>query len=256
MTKLILCWFGLVKNVSQEQVDAYRKHVVECLSKSGDYDIVSVLHTHEAKYTSKWRNHESVCMIHQKPSIARILTLCPMLESKMSAADDTWLCSHEEIEQMAAIGDPWEDHGESIRCFIRQLHSLNECALMLEDLSKAQTVKDDDIAIFLRPDVLFDSDLDVACIKRTVGCVVPSVCLPNYASHGGYNDRLMCGPVSTMIQVASRGKRLCEYVFRLKNQPHSESFLAWILDQAGIQVNHMDDTHFVRVRANKAVQND
>ena len=100
--------------------------------------------------------------------------------------------------------------------------------------------------LYLRPDALFLSDLDLPRTAQKLDDV--TIATPDWACSGGlWNDRMAYGTPAAMIHYGLRGNHLAAYV-AAGWQPHAEAFLAHEMAARGIG-NLRSRTVFQRMRA-------
>lgn len=235
--RVVLCFFGLVKNVSAEQCEAYRQCVVDPFRAKG-IEVVAMMHTHKASVFSNARNREKAVRIDQARSIHRLRSLCPWMILMRTRHRDP---SDEDLDSLLRNGDPWPDNPrQSVVMFLRQLDSLRNVARGLDVHGRP-----DDLLILLRPDVMFKSPLNATEILERHHLKPHMIQLPNWSKCAGLNDRLAIGSRSAMVPYLSRGDRLREYV-DARNRPHAERFLHFAIRE---QAYSCISTRFLRVRA-------
>ena len=231
-----VCFFGQVKKF--EQVSASVKfHIFDVLSVNGyGYDVYA--HTFNQSTFDNPRNSEYSVRID--PFSLQNLLSIPEFAVRYNRVReaDSWM----DIDFIAKNGDPWPKHNLlTLRYYIRQLFSLKRVT-MLWLPSRAKY----DFVLYLRPDVLFLTDLDLPKIGPRLDdatLVTPSfACWENL-----WNDRMAYGKPAVMARYGLRGDHLAEYVTAGK-QPHAETFLGDHMISLNV-TNVLSDTVFQRMRA-------
>lgn len=151
------------------------------------------------------------------------------------------------LEALKQRGDVWEDGFVSLRNLLLQLHSLHR---VTERMAALQP----DIAVFVRPDLIYQDSLEAALRHMLQPGQAHSVSLPEWQwSLSGYNDRFaICGR-HAMAAYGQRGSRLAEYLAASQRPVHGESLLRFALDTACLSVLPLA-TRASRVRANGEVR--
>ena len=152
-----------------------------------------------------------------------------------------------DMKALTAAGDPWPENPTSLRNFALQLRSIAVVTRLW--LRRAASYR---FVLYLRPDVLFDTDLDLPRLAPTLREY--TIATPAWHQWGGLNDRFAFGAPIAMMAYALRGARIPEYVCGGR-KPHSESFLAWYFEQQGLE-NMNSSVVFRRVRAGGLVEDD
>jgi len=249
---VLLCFFGLVKNVSDDQLAAYRENVIAPLQRRGA-TVRAMLHTHSVTQFTNPRNKERNVPLRQQDSVARLHSLCPFIETAFDQVDDADDFAG-DVSVYLQNGDPWPDNPRvSVRLYLRQLHSLHCLSQMLSKALHCAQIPADTVVIFLRPDVLFLKPLDTVSIEKLIdGSAEDSALLPECDRYGGQNDRFAVAPsVAVAARYAQRFRHL-ETFIKSGRRPHAEQFLEYALRCEQVQVAHFR-VLFARVRANGAI---
>jgi hypothetical protein len=234
--RVVLCFFGLVKNVSDAQLAAYRTCVVEPFRSLG-LEVVAMMHTHTVNTFTNTRNREVNVKIDQERSIAKLRTLCPWLILMQTPPKDA---SNAELDALLVNGDPWSNNPrESLKMYLRQLDSLRHLAFGLDAHGRKS-----DLLIVLRPDVMFREPMNAKDIVANYRAHPKKILTPGWGTYGGCNDRMAVGNRRVMVPYLLRGARLRGYV-NLGNRPHAEKFLKFAIPNARPCIR----TRFARVRA-------
>ena len=116
----------------------------------------------------------------------------------------------------------------SVQNVARQLYSLRRLTQLWAP--KQHRYK---YCLYIRPDLVFPVDLD---LHRTLPLLNnSSISTPNFGRAGGLNDRLAVGTPAVMQIYGSRADQLLDYVLRLGQKPHAESFLLHTMASRGIR---------------------
>ena len=136
---------------------------------------------------------------------------------------DIW--KYPDIEKR---GDYWGDNFKSLKNLIHQLHSLHSVTLRLSKY-------DPDIAVFVRPDLLYHDKISEGCLNKCLENPDAAV-LPNWQWYMGYNDRFsICGK-NAIRAYGQRAENLVDFI-QLSNGPlHAETFLEYSLRLNKIRV--------------------
>jgi hypothetical protein len=246
-----LCFFGLVKNVTDRQLASLQRNLIEPLLHVTRTDrIDAYLHTHRMERFNNARNNEANHVIDQDKSIRKLQTLPLNFRAIEIGAPETADADPEfqPLEFFMRNGDPWpENPRTSVRYFLRQLHALDQVANLLQPHADEY-----DFAVFVRPDLLFLDALDQACVRVVVATSTderPMIALPSWHSYGGFNDRFAIGrPRAMCAHFCSRKSAIRAYCASGR-KPHAETFLGHHLISRGVRVLPMP-VRFQRVRAN------
>jgi hypothetical protein len=197
---IAICFFGQVKHFDHV-FHSVKRHVFDVLD-AHRVCYETFAHTYDQPTFTNARNNE-----HSEPldprSLQRLLALpdARALYDPPEAADRRF-----DLARLSRYGDPWPDNpAVSLTNFVRQLHSLGRVGRLWAASGRACA-----LALFLRPDVLFLSDLDLPALAPRL-LVAPggaAVAAPFFHKFGGVNDRLAFGPPAAMRAYAARGDHL------------------------------------------------
>lgn len=153
------------------------------------------------------------------------------------------------LDRLRERGDVWEDGFVSLRNLLLQLHSLERVTARIAALQP-------DIAVFARPDLIYQDSLEPALRQMLQPGQEHSVSLPEWQwSLSGYNDRFaICGR-HAYTAYGRRGQRMAEYLAASSRPVHGESLLRFALDTACLSVLPMP-ARASRVRANGEVRDE
>lgn len=234
--RVVLCFFGLLKNLSNEQVQAYRHFVIEPFRSRG-IQVVAMMHTHKLSVFTNARNLEMNVRVDQKTSFSKVRRLCPWMIMMRTEPVDP---SPAHLDLLLRNGDAWRDNPrESLKMFLRQLDSLGHAARGLDVHGR-----EDDLVIMLRPDVLFLEPLNAEAILQQYHANPTMIQTPTWSAYGGVNDRLAIGNRRVLVPYLLRGQRLMEYV-EAGHNPHAERFLNFAVPNTLACIT----TKFIRIRA-------
>lgn len=275
-----VCFFGLVKNIKPNQVEKYVEHVYRQLWANG-YSTVTLMHTFsmDTYVNSRTGEDASASMKIDQNSSIDLLKRSVILDTKIGGVNDEYrnsgLFENDEehyqfkiqisnpadadahfgnLDQYLKNGDPWPDNPVvSLKSYLRQQYSLLKLADLLEQEEnnagkRSKTGRSQRFvgAIFIRPDMLFYDNIDVALFQHTT--LKPSrIALPTWFLYWntGFNDRMAFGSVEAMLVYGRRGNHLAEYSKAKK--PHAEGYLRDYLCSRNFEV-HFTRTRFARVR--------
>jgi hypothetical protein len=101
-------------------------------------------------------------------------------------------------------------------------------------------------AIYLRPDVLFFDNIDMALFQHTIA-KTNRIAVPTWFLYWntGFNDRMAFGSVEAMLTYGTRGKYI--HAYSQTKKPHAEGYLRDYLCSKNFEV-HFTRTRFARVR--------
>lgn len=213
MSKIAICFFGQVKNFDQQLYDSFSINVSNALVNNDiDYFLVTYNNTH---YTNSFHNENHPINYYS------IVSFFPFKRSIILDinSDITKFIDNFVIVTLGSIGYArWGSYLSSQQCTIRAvrqlygLHSLYKC------------LKDEDNYdryIFVRPDCIFESQLDSSLINNSY-----NLCIPNFSNWDGYNDRFAITDSFGLEVYCSRYNRLMQH----PQKYHSETFLKQTID--------------------------
>lgn len=224
-----LCFFGQVKNYTQEIFNSFELNIIKEIkkfSKKIDYYIVTFNNNH----IFNPRNKEDHPIDHT--------SILQYFEFRAKKIIDV---SSEELKKVDRIsGEIVEKFGCSWRSFkgisttfaIRQLYGLQELFSLTE--------KGYDKYILVRPDVLFLNPMPLDFMSLEYDMVVPS-----FDSCGGYNDRMAALNEVGLEAYCSRLSKIKEIMCPY----HSENFLKKMCILKNINVKSVKNFKFKRVRS-------
>jgi hypothetical protein len=250
---VVLCFFGLVKNVTETQVKALQERVVQPLVQAGAQTVKAVLHTHRVDKITNPRNKEKDISLHQAKSVELLSRALTFVDVKVT---DLEQCKQRvgDVDPYLVRGDPWPDNPRvSLTFYLRQLDSLYNVHEMIKSCVQDGRVSADAMFVLLRPDVMFTKALRVADISRfltihTQSANPRTILVPDFHRWGGENDRFAIAGLDVTLLYTARFDGLADYVNVHGEKPHAEKYLAHVLHAHGIHVVHAP-VRFCRIRA-------
>lgn len=245
-----ICFFGLVKNVTDDNLKAYRKHVFKQLySQSSELgavlDLDAFLHTFDARTFSSGVSNESNTPIDQDASIALLKSL-PCDFKKIEITDHEHADSFADFQPTSYYlrhGDPWpQNPRQSLIYYLRQLYSLRRVTSLMKESATTYS-----FVVYIRPDLHFIDDLDPSILRKCINAEKPTIAVPRWHAWSGYNDRFAIGTYDAMCLYGSRVDRIRQYA--ALRRPHAETFLKHVLVSNNVIVIPLS-VRFYRWRAN------
>ncbi len=233
--RVALCFWGLCRST-----DLTIQSIQDCIFKplkDAGIEYTVYIHTYAIyrKYTNL-RAQETPMFL--KNTLWKLLEPCISKIENQDTIDPLL-----EFDRYKKHGNPWGDKtGEPWETFhnhIRALWSLKEVTRLWETSGVTY-----DRIIYLRPDVYFQTPLDV---KWLYECKENEVLIPNFRIYYQSNDRFAIGHPTSMKYYGLR--YLEAYTYSLESSLHSEKYLTHILKKNNIQIKQIP-IFFSRIRAN------
>ena len=141
-------------------------------------------------------------------------------------------------------GDAWDEgpQHQTMRNLLKQLYSLKAVTSMWESAATFY-----DLAIYLRSDVWFFNQLDIAELDEALHSPSNQIYTPAFHKWGGLNDRLAFGRPEAMIKYGNRLDAAMQYAQH--SSMHAERFLLHLAESAGLDYTKHTHLLFERVRA-------
>ena len=131
-------------------------------------------------------------------------------------------------DRILEFGDHYQDGFCSIRNLVHQLHSVRQVTARL-------TPWQPDVVLYLRPDLLYHTDLDISTIATL--CEHPRRCVvPDWQWWGGYNDRFAFCGAEVYAAYGNRIERAIEFSERTRRPLQAERLVRYVLRNAGASV--------------------
>jgi hypothetical protein len=238
MPKVCICLYGLVQRSLKYTINSIKKNILEELSKNGmDYDIY--LHTYDSSISHSPRAGE----IHVQVDPDDYKLLEPHVYSVESYTDFNNNYDYEDF--MRRYKDPWGDNYESIKNWIREMHSMHRVTTMWEDKKS-----DYEFCLYIRPDLMYITPLPFDYITRHLRETNYSNTwfTPPWGKWGGLNDFLAFGDCESMIKWGKRIDSVYEFM-DLDGFRNSERHMELVLNKYNIQNIDLPILCY-RVRAN------
>jgi len=229
MPKAAICFWGLCRS-TDKTIDSIITNIYDVLKQNEiDYDVF--VHTYSVKtaYTNKRSNESSIELDNDLYLLLN--TTNSIIEDK-DTVDRTL-----QFKRYRLHGDPWETKFESLDNHIRALYSLYKVTQMYKE-----NIKNYDIVIYARPDVLFLDPLNPNWFNLQEGTVIS----PNDHPDLPMNDRFAIAKPQTALVYGERYSKALHY--SKFNQLHSERFLYNVLKDAKIMIIDVP-FRFTRIRA-------
>jgi hypothetical protein len=236
---IAVCFFGQVKNYSHV-ASSVQEHIFSVL-ETEHFSIEIYAHTfNETSFTNP-RNQEANLTID---FMSLENTLSASGEYKVSVVYDPVSAADQsmDVRKLLQHGDPWPDNPAlSVRNLVRQLYSLQRLTQLWAP--RARRYK---YCLYLRPDLLFWSDLDLRRARPHLDA--GALVTPAFDQNEGLNDRLALGTPAVMRAYGARADGLLDYVLGLGRPPHAETYLLHAMAARGVR-NVDSAVSFERVRA-------
>jgi len=202
MPKVCICIYGLVQRSLKYTIKSIKTNILEELSKNGmNYDIY--LHTYDSSASHSPRAGE----IHIPVDPEDYKLLDPLVYRVESYADFNNNYDYDDF--IRRHKDPWEDSYESVRNWIREMHSLYCVTTMWEEKKS-----DYEFCLYIRPDLTYLTPLPFTYITHHLGEKVYSntwFTVP-WGLCGGLNDFLAIGDCDSMITWGKRFDSMHEFM--------------------------------------------
>jgi hypothetical protein len=269
--KLAICFFGLVKEITNQQIESFELAVLKPLRDAG-YQLDGFLHTFNmtGEVYANPLNLEEPTQLDQLPAIQKLEAA---FDGRLEVLVDTFADADRHFgphEEFLTSGDPWpSSKGLSVKYYLRQLYSLLRLTSMWSkvdlftldgstiDISALgfDSLLQYDGVMYMRPDTSIETPLPVRVMSRFFGhpsrtlgrTLKKDVVVPRF-EWGGLYDQLAFGSVLGMLVYGARGLRLRDFV-KAKGLPHPQNFLFNYLCENNVSVHLMP----VRARADGRV---
>lgn len=236
--RICVCFFGLVRHYDMV-AQSVQRHIFDVI-EAANYTFDIYAHTYRINSVYNKRNGELGISVDPE-SLQRLLPQAEIIYDYTEAADSSMDISH-----LLMNGDPWPDNpGTSVKFFVRQLYSLHRVSQLWK-----HRMKEYDYCVYLRPDVMFISDLDLFQNQRQLNDTF--VGTPNWHKWGGLNDRFAYGVPNAMQLFGTRFNLLPYYVMVYHKAPHAEKFLKFFFRKKRLN-KVWSYTMFQRLRADGRV---
>jgi hypothetical protein len=236
--KVALCFWGICRS-TDHTISSIERHIFQPLKDAGiEYD--TYIHTYRLfRPYSNPRAGERALQLKN--------TLYKLLRPTNVSVENQDSVDHQlHLEQYRIMGNPWSnDDGDTFITLdnhIRSLWSLSQVTRLWKE--SGQTY---DLVIYLRPDVWFLHSLTSQILS---GIEKYTVRMPDFHLVHGCNDRFVIGRPEAMEIYGNRFQGALAY--SKKSPLHSETYLAYTLQNAGIQIQNIR-FRFQRVRADGSV---
>lgn len=235
-------FFGLTRSLRHTAV-AIRTGIYEPLHKSG-FITRRAAHFNLPETITNPRSGEFAVVPDRSESALLELDLCWVEPQKHGSIAG-------EFDTARALPDAFGDQYRSLANLCQQLHSLRRLWSLLELLE----VRDSDLVLLLRADLLYLDMLDPVLHLTPLLDGDVDIIVPGWQSWGGLNDRFaFCNGRAARIY-ATRFCLFTEACSTLGDM-HAERFLRSIVERHGLRIA-LTDLRAVRVRANgKIAAND
>lgn len=236
--RVALCFFGLTRSLHITAANI-RHSIIDPLLLN-DVEVTIYLHTYNATAITNARSAEDAAIMDW--------TAFKLLQPDEWQIDDAAAVDRELIDPNLNAwlqhGDAWAEGSEhvTLRNLLKQLHSLKQVTSMWE--SKAAFY---DLAIYLRSDMWFFNQLDMAELKEAMQSPANCIYTPEFHKWGGLNDRLAFGSPSAMIKYGNRLDVAMQHAQH--SSLHAERFLLSMVESAGLNFSSHSQLLFERVRA-------
>jgi len=232
---IAICFFGQVKNFS---VDLYNNYISNIYDKvqvfSHDYFLI----TWNNKHIDNPRNRENIDIDYTS-----ILPFFNFVKTNILDIDSDCTKTIDAYSDLlvSKYGGSWGENSIlSTRFGLRQPYSLQ---IMKQEFEQ-YPIKYDKY-ILLRPDLWFNSPLPTDCLNKNY-----DLCIPDFDSYGGYNDRFAVTSYNGMLAYCNRYRAMLSE----SKKYHSENFLKEYTDKQNINIKKIDNFTFQRVRSGHNTQ--
>ena len=233
--KVALCFWGLCRSTHQT-ISSIEEMIFQSLKEAGiQYD--TFVHTY--RFFRPYNNiRAEEYSIQLKNTTYKLLQPTYELVEYQDTVDIQL-----GLEKYRTKGNPWENDDEgtfqTLDNHIRSLWSLAQVTRLWKESGQVY-----DAIVYLRPDVRYLVPLHAGLLT---GLSHNTIRVPDFHLIQGCNDRFAIGKPSVMEVYGNRYFQALEYS---KKAPlHSETYLAKVLQTAGIKIQHIP-FRFQRVRAN------
>ena len=236
--RVALCFFGLTRSLHLTAANI-RHSIIDPLLLN-DVEVTIYLHTYNATTVTNARSAEDAAIMDW--------TAFKMLQPHKWQIDDAAAVDEELID---ANINAWLQHGDAwgegpqhvtLRNLLKQLYSLKQVTSLWAN--KAAFF---DLAIYLRSDIWFFNQLDMAELEEAMQSPTNYIYTPEFHKWNGLNDRLAFGSPSAMIKYGSRLDVAMQYAQH--SSLHAERFLLNMVESAGMNFSSHSQLLFERVRA-------
>ena len=228
--KVALIFWGLTRNLKRTWPDM-KRNVFDVLANAG-WDHKVFIHTYyfQGPYNNTWAKEFNVQLDFDEYKL-----LAPY---RVMREDQNEVLARLNVRAYMSKG--WKHWAsgtpQMIQNFVLALYSLKQATLLFEAANAAASAsaaveQQYDKVIFLRPDTLFPSPLDVKILDRAN---LNTVVVPDWGHFHGYNDKFaVAAPAAALVY----GKRFDGLLAHSRARPlHSETYLKVTLDKAKISV--------------------
>jgi hypothetical protein len=230
--KVALAFWGLTRSLKYT-IDSINTKILNILKKHNiDYKIFMHTWTVNSAYNNTRSKETNIKLDNE--------------EYKLLSPD--YFDSHDQDEFKKNINfkafrthkDPWDTNYETVDNFICAMFSKSRCTKLIENSNETF-----DYVIFLRPDCLYQTNLDISFLKIVNN---NTICIPNFGLYEGkFNDRFCITNMATYQLYGDVFSKL--FMYSKKYQLHSETFHYNIIKYEKINIK-LINFQFKRVRAN------
>lgn len=234
--RVALCFWGLCRS-TDITYESIKRYIFDSLENAGiDYDIYLHTYTLYRPYTNLRSNETNVQLKNTLWKLLNPLNYSIEHQDKV----DRGL----SFEKYRTQGNPWGDTYDysTLDNHIRSLWSLKQVTNLWKISEKVYTK-----IIYLRPDVLFKTPLNIEWIKSPLK---QTILIPEFHNVYDCNDRFAIGEPEAMLVYGERFNAAYEY--SKKKKLHSEGFLADRIKDRGYNFRKIPFV-FQRIRANGLV---
>lgn len=233
-----LLFYGIARSL-RYTIDSIRENIYNVLSDANiDYDIFFHTYKVDGMYTNIRANEKNIKLDNNEYKL---------LNAKYLIIDNQ---SDElkrlNVNQYYPRIDPWKNKYASFRNYVLALNS------RMKVYNLAESTNNYDILIYLRPDVRYQTKLDIEWLKYIFSNnYLRTILTPSFHEYGGYNDRFaICNMKTGKIY-----SNVFNYL-KLKKCCNSESLLKYCLNDNNIDSKKIKFI-FLRIRADgKVAKND
>lgn len=232
-----ICFFGLIKQFPNVVYPSIKNHI---LNKNKKCEIYA--HTYNLNETTNPRNQEK----HELLNYNDIFLLTKNKKNIM-IEDINNIKTILNASYLGKNGYPWTYNSISVINLIYMWNSIQKCwNIMMKNNNNNNT--NISYIIFSRMDSVYKTDI---FIENELPIANNTVYVPKWGSWiNSVNDRFAFGDLNGMYYWSHRFKDAIKYVIDKGHQPHSETFLKFLLISHNVHIKFMTNFCFHTIRAN------
>ncbi|CAM9293291.1 unnamed protein product [Chrysoparadoxa australica] len=261
VARVALCFYGLSRS-TRYTIASIEEHILEPLKKNNvEYDIF--VHSYIVKKPQpnpRAREKQSdVELLLEQREDYKLLNPTKLMLSTQDDVDKV-IVNYNPLYAQVSGRYRYGEKATKLNIF-RARHSMEMAWNVMDSYLAENNLAPYDSVVFLRPDVLFLSDLD---LPSRLPMPPSTIFAPSFHAWGGVNDRFAYGDCASMHRYAHRiedpaasqdskgGKKWLMWHFNNFSQPNTEIFLRSHLESKKVHVTSVD-MEFARIRVNGKV---